>query len=263
MDRAFPRPVAILFAAVVAVAIIAMFRSLPTGGDGGPRTATVVVVDAGHGGEDGGTVVFGLREKDLTLDLAHRLARALEVRGLRPVLTRTDDSTVPLEERVAAARANPGAVFVSLHCNRFGTPSVGGVEAYVASPSAPVEIKLEPGDAPRAYRDHRSHELAQRIVESAATAAGMTSRGVRESSFLVVRQAPPPAVIIECGYLSNPRDALLVAKAEVRTQLAEAIAREVDAYCQERRTNRLLGLSAWSGVIAPKDLPVPIGEGGG
>ena len=102
MDRAFPRPVAILFAAVVAVAIIAMFRSLPTGGDGGPRTATVVVVDAGHGGEDGGTVVFGLREKDLTLDLAHRLARALEVRGLRPVLTRTDDSTVPLEERVAA-----------------------------------------------------------------------------------------------------------------------------------------------------------------
>ena len=255
MDRAFPRSVAVLFAAVAVVAILAMLRSLTRDPERGQRPAMVVVVDAGHGGDDGGTVVFGLKEKDLALDLARRLARALEVRGLKAVLTRSDDSSVPLDQRVSVAREHPGAVFVSLHLNRFGSHSVQGLETYVCSPPDPVEIRLEPGDAPRSYRDHRSHLLAERIAEAAAEASGLQARGVREAGFKVLKDVPAPAVLVECGYLSNPEDARLLAKSEVRAKLAEAIAGQIDRFLLERRENRLLGFSAWAGDPPPKPAP--------
>jgi N-acetylmuramoyl-L-alanine amidase len=214
-----------------------------------------VVIDAGHGGGDGGTQVFGLVEKELTLDLALRLAAALEARGVPVVLTRRNDANLPLEDRVAIAVAHPGAVFLSLHFNRFESPTVRGVEAYVSSPDEAVEVRLEPGDAPRQYRDRRSAELGARLAEAAAAAVGMPSRGVREAGFHVTRHAPAPAVLLECGFLSNPEDARLAAKPAYRQKMAEALAEALAAYAAERRRNRLLGFAQWSSG------PRPAGEG--
>lgn len=225
------------------------------------EAAPLVIVDAGHGGQDGGTVVFGVREKDITLDLALRLERALIQRGIRVEMTRRDDSTISLADRVALAHRNPGAVFLSLHVNRFASPKVRGAEVYITTPEAPVTLRLEPGDKGRPYRDGRSAELGRRILEEIGIGTGLPTRDTRESRLYVTREAPSPSVLVECGYLSNPADALVLSKVEGRKKLAQAIATACDRFFRESRENRLLGWSpATPGSAAPAAGPGPEGE---
>lgn len=223
-------------------------------------TAPVVVVDAGHGGEDGGTPVFGLLEKDITLDLALKLERELVRRGVRVEMTRRDDSTLSLADRVAIARRHPGAVFLSLHVNRFASPKVRGAEVYISTPEAPVTLRLEPGDKGRPYRDGRSAELGRRILEEIGRTSVVPTRDVKESRLYVTREAPSPSVLVEAGYLSNPADALTLSKAEGRKEIARAIATACDRYFREARENRLLGWAPWSGNLAAPEVAGPEGE---
>lgn len=269
MERTFPKLVSWLLVLAILAGVVGMVASLPRGDGGGggveagpvrktgPGVGALVVLDAGHGGGDGGTVVFGLVEKDLTLDLARRTARELEKRGVRVAMTRDADRTVSLADRVALAEEHPGALFVSLHYNRFRRPGVAGVEAYVTSPKKPVQRALAAGEPARPYEDRRSRSLAERVVEEVARGMEMRSRGVREARFHVIRHAPPPAVLLECGYLSNPQDAYKAARAEGRQRLAELLAQSLADYLVESSENRLLGLAPWSG-----ELPGLAGEDG-
>ncbi len=237
VESILPKPVTYLTAALLVAGVVAMFWAAmrkPTVehplGDAHP----LVIIDAGHGGKDGGTVVFGMVEKDITLDLAKRVEKALLARGVKVLMTRRDDSTLSLADRVAIARSHPGALFVSLHVNRFGSPSVRGAEAYVSTPEQPVTLRLEPGDKGRPYRDGRSAELGQRLLDEITT-TDMPVRDVRESRLFVTREVPSPSVLLECGYLSNPQDALMLSKAEGRKQIAEAVAAACDRYLREVR----------------------------
>jgi N-acetylmuramoyl-L-alanine amidase len=217
-----------------------------------------VVLDAGHGGGDGGTVVFGLEEADIVLDLALRAERLLLERGVRVVLTRRTDETMSLAQRVEVGRRNAGAIFVSLHANRFASSKVRGAEAYVSTPGQPVTMRLEPGDSGRPYRDGRSAELAKRLLREMGQQVGMPVRAVRESRFVVTREVQAPSVLLECGYLSNPVDAWLMSRAESREKMARAIADACVNYLADVKQNRLLGCTAWSG---PDAVQQPVVEG--
>ena len=263
MDRILPRPVTYLTALLLGAGVIAMFwAALRESPDevGLSSAAPLVIVDAGHGGEDGGTVVFGIREKDITLDVALKLERELLKRGVRVEMTRRDDSTISLADRVALAHRHPGAVFISVHVNRFASPKVRGAEVYISTPESPVTLRLEPGDRGRPYRDGRAAELGRRILEEIGISTGVPVRDVKESRLYVTREAPSPSVLVECGYLSNPSDAMILAKAEGRREIARAIATACDRYFRETRENRLLGWSPWSGNPPPSEVAGPEGE---
>ena len=261
VDQILPRPVAYLTGLLLLAGIAAMFWAAfrpPAGEEILPEATPLVVVDAGHGGIDGGTTIYGVLEKEIVLDIALKVENALLARGVKVVMTRRSDVGLSLAERAAIARKHPGALFVSLHVNRFQSPRVRGAEAYYTNPIVPVSLRLEPGDKARPYRDERSKQLAERILAEIEQRAGIPVRGARPSQMYVTKEIPAPSVLIECGYLSNPHDARMLSRAEDRKNLADAIATACDRYLRDARENRLLGCLPWSGPVTAED-PVVVG----
>ena len=259
VDQILPRPVAyltgLLLVAGLAAMIWAAFRT-PGGEEVLPEATPLIVIDAGHGGTDGGTTIYGILEKDVVLDIATKVEDALLARGVKVVMTRRTDVGMSLAERAAVARQFPGALFVSLHVNRFQSPRVRGAETYYTTPIVPTMLRLEPGDKGRPYRDERSKELADRILAEIEQRVGMPVRGSRPSQLYVTKEIPAPSVLVECGYLSNPHDARLLSRAEGRKNIAMAVAAACDRFLRDSRDNRLLGCSPWSGPVVAAEPPV-------
>jgi N-acetylmuramoyl-L-alanine amidase len=197
-------------------------------------TNQVIIIDPGHGGKNTGTisVLDGHMEKEFTLDLALRLKPLLEAEGWTVYLTRTSDTDVSLPERVEFAEANHGALFISLHFNS-GAPDTtqAGLETYCLTPTG------EPSTVTRNYADPwtenlpnngfdaQNLQLAVRIHTALLRATGMQDRGVRRARFIgVLRGQNRPAILIEEGYLSNPREAKEIESPEFRQKLAETLA---------------------------------------
>jgi len=274
----FPRPLACLFLLAVVIAVGGMaWQVFRPGADGGSRPPVVaaspavketaspanstepgepnppspsappvqVVIDPGHGGNDGGTYVFGLKEKDLVLDLGLRVARELRLRGIGVALTRDRDKWVDLSERAEIAKAHPDSLFVSLHLNRYKSAIARGVEAFVHTPGRAIKIPVAGEDQPRTFHDERSNELARRLVNGIASGCGLRDRGVKESRLLLAREAPSPSVVLECAYLSNPMEARLMTKPAFRQRMAEAIATEIEGFLNDREADPLLGFTEW------------------
>ena len=173
-----------------------------SGGDGSPVT---VVIDAGHGGYDrGGIPGQSVSEKDMTLDVARRLKSVLAASGYRVVMTRDSDVFVPLGTRSAIANSNRNAIFVSVHFNSATRGGASGIETYFYS------------------RDSLS--LASAIHHYVAGGAPSDNRGVRRRGYYVLRRTNMPAVLVECGFLTNPTEAAYAQNASYRQKLAEAIA---------------------------------------
>src|SRR5213596_1973229 len=148
------------------------------------KTFTTVVVDAGHGGKDTGAYRrSGPPEKMATLDVAKRLDRKLRESQLKTVMTRSSDVFIPLDERVAIENRQKNAIFVSVHFNDSRRRGIHGFETYYHSPIA--------------------RELAYRIQQHLVTMRGASDRGVKTANFRVLRKAVYPAVLVECGFLSN------------------------------------------------------------
>ena len=189
----------------------------------------LVVIDAGHGGQDSGTVKTGLVEKDLALDVARRLERLLRERGFVIVLTRADDSYVSLQERATIANNQPESVFVSIHFDDAGRAAATGIETYYAAHRATLpervaswlpflqRISAEPPDV-------QSQNLAGFIQESVVAQTQATNRGTRQQQFFVVANVRHPAVLVEGGFLTNKDEALKLTVADYREQLAVGIA---------------------------------------
>lgn len=167
----------------------------------------LVVVDPGHGGADGGTSWHGLLEKTLTLDVAKRLETILRDNGVTTVMTRRYDKTVSLDERAIMANRFPNALLVSIHFNAIRLPAISGFETF--------------------YRGAMSKEIAQSIQDSLKSHVPGVNRGITYQDFAVLTRTKGPAVLIECGFLSNEEEAKRCNTAAHRQKLAEAIARGV------------------------------------
>jgi N-acetylmuramoyl-L-alanine amidase len=168
-------------------------------------SSTTVVVDAGHGGFDrGGIPGQGIPEKEMTLDVAQRLKSLLAASGYRVVMTRDSDVFVPLPTRVAIANSSRNAIFVCIHFNSAKRVGADGIETYFYS------------------RD--SLPLASAVHYFVAGGAPSPNRGVRRRGYYVLRKAKVPAVLVECGFLTNPTEGQYVQTASYRQKLAEEIA---------------------------------------
>src|SRR5437879_6424276 len=169
---------------------------------------STVVVDAGHGGKDNGAYrKFGGAEKIATLDVATRLARKLRESDLKIVMTRSTDVFIPLEQRVAIENAQKNSIFVSIHFNDSRRRGIHGFETY--------------------YHAANSYELANRIQSKLMTIPHSANRGVHTANFRVLRLANYPAVLVECGFLSNRLEGGQARDAEYRETLADRIAEAV------------------------------------
>src|SRR5262245_40739921 len=167
--------------------------------------ATTVVIDAGHGGYDrGGIPGQRVAEKEMTLDVAQRLKKTLVANGYRVVMTRDSDVFVPLGTRVAIANSYSNAIFVSIHFNSAKRSGAGGIETY--------------------FYGRDSLQLASAIHSFVAGGAPSSNRNVRRRGYFVLRKTKVPAVLVECGFLTNPTEAALAQTASYRQKLAEEIA---------------------------------------
>lgn len=214
-----------------------------------------IVVDAGHGGHDTGTIgPTGLMEKDLVLDVALRLGNLLENRlGADVVYTRDDDTFIPLETRTAIANQNQADLFISVHANSSRDPSARGVETYY------LNFTSDPGALDVAARENavsqesihelqdlikkislkekidESRELASDVETSLSTGLStrstpMRNRGVKKAPFIVLIGANMPSILAEISFLSNPVDERKLKTPEYRQKIAESLYKGISKY---------------------------------
>ena len=219
--------------------------------------ARTVVIDPGHGGEETGAVGPGnLFEKEVTLDIATRLSGVLAREpGVRPLLTRTSDSIVALDERAAIANHEKAAVFLSIHANSSRAAGAHGSETYYLSLSASDKLSEAAAREENASAQARTGgpaasestpaldfilwDMAQsaHLKESAGLAESIQNelnellhtenRGIKQAPFRVLVGASMPAVLVETAFISNPEEARKLATPEFRQSVADAIARAV------------------------------------
>ena len=172
--------------------------------------ARTVVIDAGHGGYDnGGVPGQRILEKPLTLDIARRVSSALRSRGFRTVMTRSGDYFVGLDRRCAISNSQRGSVFVSIHLNSARREGASGIETY--------------------YYSRSSAALASTLHSAIVRATGSENRGVRRRGFYVLRHNARPAVLCECGFLTNRAEGSRLKNSSHRQRIANAIAAAIDA----------------------------------
>jgi N-acetylmuramoyl-L-alanine amidase len=214
-----------------------------------------IVIDAGHGGHDSGTIgAEGIEEKDVVLDVALRLGKALHDRlGAEVVYTRSDDTFIPLETRTAIANKAQADLFLSIHANSSSDASARGVETYylnfTSSPDA-----LETAARENAVSDQSIHQLSElvkkialkdKISESREFAgdveaslygglqrgnAGLKDRGVKKAPFVVLIGANMPSILAEISFVTNLKDADQLRQPEYRQRVADSLYKGVAKY---------------------------------
>lgn len=166
---------------------------------------TTVVIDPGHGGIDrGGIPGQRVPEKVMALDTAWRLEKRLQAAGFRTIMTRQSDYFVSLPARVAIANAQRDAIFISIHYNAAPRAAAEGFETY--------------------YYTRQSARLAAACYSRIIQAWPGSRRGVRVRGFFVIRRTVIPSVLVEPGFLTNPREAALISRPEVRQRIADLLA---------------------------------------
>jgi N-acetylmuramoyl-L-alanine amidase len=235
-----------------------------------PGALRTVVVDPGHGGANTGAKgPGGILEKDLTLQVSRLLARILhEELGCRVVLTRETDQALSLPERTAIANREHADLFVSVHANASPSHDASGYETFILSAKASdAESKRiadeenasgDEGDAAAAagFLDRTLQDLvrAESMEESARFASlvqrfmdgamGTEDRGVKQAPFWVLAGAEMPAVLVEIGFVTNPREAARMESPATQERIARAIASAVSAFRVELDRRRGLAASA-------------------
>ena len=222
-----------------------------------------IVVDAGHGGWDLGTVGRrGLLEKDLVLEIAQRLGKLLESRlGAEVIYTRQDDNYIPLDDRAVIANQAKADLFVSVHANYSDLPSARGVETYYTNFfSAPGTKDLPANPTPKeaAMRSmpknvptptltptelHDRIEQSQRLANSVQRSLygtlsvlnpGLRDRGIKEAGFVVLTESAMPGILAEVSFVSSPKDEQKLRSDGYREQIAEALYRGIARYAASK-----------------------------
>ena len=193
-----------------------------------PGPFAVVVLDPGHGGQDSGAMCGGVLEKDLTLDVAHRIDRLLEAEGIATVMTRLGDTYVSPADRAAFANRVSDCIFVSIHFNEDNQPVSSGVETYYAA------HQMTPGSFGTSWLpflwgalselpNAESQSLAGFIQEALVARTQAFDRGTKANQFFVIANVTSPAVLIEGGFLTNKEDVSRLASEDYREQIAAAV----------------------------------------
>src|SRR5713226_347275 len=240
-------PVPVKAAPVAALAVKASDQPLPA------RTGRFrIVLDAGHGGWDLGTVGRqGLLEKDLVLDVTRRLGKLLQARlGSEVMYTRTGDSYLPLDQRADFANQTQADLFVSVHANYSSSAAARGVETYYTNLfSAPGSREVEKHDdgtfaklTPASLSAgglHEKIEESRRLAASvqrslyatlAASSPDIRNRGIKDSAFAVLTGTTMPAILTEISFVSSPADEHNLQSATYRQQIAEALYKGIARY---------------------------------
>ena len=214
-----------------------------------------ILIDAGHGGHDTGTVGSGgLREKDVVLDVSKRLGKLLAERmGAEIIYTRQKDEFIPLEERSNIANKRGADLMISIHCNAAPSSKVRGIETYYLSfTSDPWELSvasLENAAAKSSINElqdlvakialddkiEESREFATRIQSRlhrgvSKHSSSIRDRGIRKAPFVVLIGAEMPAVLVEIGFISNRTDEGLLRKSSFRQEIAEHLFQGISEY---------------------------------
>jgi N-acetylmuramoyl-L-alanine amidase len=235
-----------------------------------------IVVDAGHGGHDTGTIgPNGLLEKDLVLDVALKLGKLLEEKlGAEVVYTRDDDTFIPLETRTAIANKEQADLFISIHANSSDDPSARGVETYYLNFTSRADA-LEVAARENAVSEQSIHELQdlvkkialkEKIGESrefatdvqhslytglSAKSPTLRNRGVKKAPFVVLIGANMPSILAEISFVSNPDDAKKLKTSDYRQRIADSLYKGVAKY-----VNSLSGVK-----VASKNTGTPLSGG--
>ena len=231
--------------------------SAPSAPKPGPRpTAPLVMLDPGHGGKDPGAIgVSGTYEKQVSLAAAFELKRQLEAGGrYRVELTRARDVFVPLDDRVAKAQAHGAALFVSMHADALSDHTVRGASVYTLSHTAsdaqtaalaqrensadrfagptwhdaPPEVARILASLVRQETRVGSARMARSMVGSLDQDVPMLQNPARHAGFVVLKAADIPSVLVEMGFMSNPRDEAELRRPEHRVRVALAMRRAVE-----------------------------------
>lgn len=219
-----------------------------------------IVIDPGHGGRDVGAIGrrYRLREKDMALTLARRLRDILEGRGVKVIMTRDDDTFIPLPKRAEIANRSGADLFVSVHLNASRSRLMRGFECYFLSNAtddnaraleAFEDSSLRTGEEASAEHSQRldktlwdmtltenrleSAELAGYICDSIEESFTIGNRGVRAARFYVLKHTHIPAVLVEGGYISNRYDELKLKEPEFLCRIAEVVANGILRYKKE------------------------------
>jgi N-acetylmuramoyl-L-alanine amidase len=242
-------PVPVKSAPVAALAAKASDQPVPA------RTGKFrIVLDAGHGGWDLGTVGRqGLLEKDLVLDVTQRLGRLLQARlGSEVMFTRSGDSYLPLDQRADFANQTQADLFISVHANYSSSAASRGVETYYTNLfSAPGAREVEKHDdgtfakltpvSLSAGGLHEKIEESRRLAASvqrslyatlAASSPDIRNRGIKDSAFAVLTGTTMPAILTEISFVSSPADERNLQSATYRQQIAEALYKGIAGYQQ-------------------------------
>ncbi len=176
----------------------------------GKHAEKVVVLDAGHGGDDCGAIRDDITEKAITLDIAQRVKEILTQKGYRIEMTRDTDKTVSLQERVEFSEDINPDIFVSIHVNSSEKPGITGLETH--------------------YYHQESLYLAQTVHAALISNIKTNNRGLFKSKFYVINHTTAPAILVEIGFLSNASERADLVSEKRRQATAEAIAKGVQNY---------------------------------
>ena len=171
-----------------------------------------VIIDAGHGGRDGGSRWYGITEKTLTLDVAKRLSTALKAKGVSTVLTRTSDTFLSLDYRANKSNQYSNAVLVSIHFNAHTDRSIKGIETF-----------YYPGSS-------KGRSLAGKVQGELARRINSVNRGIKAGRLKVLRLSKHPAILVECSFISNRWECQRCAASWYRQIVAEEIAEGILKY---------------------------------
>ncbi len=219
-----------------------------------PLTVRKIVLDAGHGGAQPGAIGrTGLREKDVNLDIAKRLASLLRERGIEVVMTRTTDATVSLQKRAHLANGSGADLFVSIHSNANRSRSMNGFEVYHVSTkkdsaraltnarallpapahcfaSSSLDLHTIVWDLVNTANRAEAASLARAICRTANQDLGLEVHGVKKADYYVLKNVRIPAILIEVAFISNRTEEKLLRTGSFRQQVAESICRGIQHF---------------------------------
>lgn len=219
-----------------------------------------IVIDAGHGGKDPGAIgISGVYEKDVVLDIAKRVERTLETRGFKVVMTRSTDDFITLNKRTEIASRNNADIFVSIHANSSPSRGVFGMETFTLKDLneadhneeqrlrnhylmfQELQMKRTSADvksilADMLYLNKQAYAdtLGESVLNSATRLAKVGDRGLKESRFFVLRNTLVPAVLVEVGFLTNPKEEKMLKTTSHRQRLAYGVAMGIIDYIDGR-----------------------------
>lgn len=231
-----------------------------------PPAKRIVAIDPGHGGIDPGAIgVSGIYEKEITLAISKELRHKLEATGRYTVfLTRENDSFIRLRERFNLARNAGAELFISIHADAIANTSVRGLSVYTLSEKASdaeaaalaerenkvdliagIDLSHEPPEVANILIDLAKRETMNLSASFASYAVGELGKEIsllnnshRFAGFAVLKAQDMPSVLVESGYLSNPREEKLLRQPEYRAKLANALAKGVDRYFTNLKTQK-------------------------